>query len=124
MYRFHYHQIVAMYGSKPKLAYTDIDNFVYLIETMNIYDDMAANISAFSTSEYPTTHQLHSKKNAETLGKFKDECNILQSHEFIGLRRKMYSLKLPNGHIKITAKGVSMSHILNNLKHNDYLHTI
>ena len=35
----------------------------------------------------------------------------------------MYSLKLPNGRIKITAKEVSRSHILKNLRHKDYLHT-
>ena len=124
MYRFHYQQIVAKYGSMVKLAYTDTDSFVYLIEKKNIYDDMAANIDAFDTSEYPTTHPFHSKKNAKTLGKFKDECNSLQPHECIGLRSKMYLLKLPNGRIEITAKGVSRSHILRNLKHKDYLHTL
>ena len=56
LYRFHYQPIVAKYGSKVKLAYTDTDSFVYLIETKNIYDDMAANIDAFNTSEYPITH--------------------------------------------------------------------
>ena len=54
MYRFHYQQIIANYVNKAKLAYTDTDSFVYLIETKNIYDDMAANIDAFDTSEYLT----------------------------------------------------------------------
>ena len=36
----------------------------------------------------------------------------------------MYSLKLPNERIKITAKGVSRSHVLRNLKDTDYLHTL
>ena len=66
MYRFHYQQIVAKYGSKAKLAYTDTDSFVYLIETKNIYDDMAENIDAFDTSDYPKTHPLHSKENGKT----------------------------------------------------------
>ena len=114
MYRFHYQQIIAKYGNKAILTYTETDISVYLIETKNIYDDMAANIDAFDTSEYPTTYPLHSKKNAKTLGKFKDECNSLQPHEFIELRSKMYSLKLPNGRIKITAKGVSRSYPSNN----------
>ena len=77
MYRFPYQKIIAKYGKKAKLAYTHTDSFVYLFDTRNIYDDMAANIDAFDTSEYPTTHPLHSKKNAKTLGKFKDECNSL-----------------------------------------------
>ena len=62
-YRFHYQQIIAKYGKKAKLAYTDTDSFVYLIETKNIYDDMAANIHAFDTSEYTTTHPVHSNQN-------------------------------------------------------------
>ena len=45
--------------STAKLAYIDTDSFVYLIETKKIYADMAANISAFDTSEYLTTHPLH-----------------------------------------------------------------
>ena len=69
MYHFHYQQIVAKYDSKVKLAYTDTDSFVYLIETKNIYDDKAAKIKPFDTSEFPTTHPLHSKKNAKTLVK-------------------------------------------------------
>ena len=124
MYRFQYQQIVAKYGNKANLTYTDTDSFVYLIETKNIYDDMAANIDTFDTSKYPTAHPLHSKMNAKTLGKFKDECNFLQTHEFIGLRSKMYSLKLSNGRTKITAKGVSRSHILKNFKHKDYMYTL
>ena len=64
------------------------------------------------------------RKECQKLGKFKDECNSLQPHEFIGLRSKMYSLMLPNGRIKITTKGVSRSHLLKNLKHKDYLDTL
>ena len=84
---------------------------------------MAANIDVFDTSDYPAIHTLHSKKNAKTLGKYKDECNSLQPQEFIGLQSKRYSLALPNGRIKSTAKGVSRSNVLKNLKHKDYLHT-
>ena len=106
IYRFHYHQIVVKYGSKAKLANTDTDSFVYIIETKNIYDGTAANIESLDTSDNPETHPLHSK-NAKILGKFKDEYNSLQPHAFIELRSKMHSLKLSNGRIKITAKEVS-----------------
>ena len=53
MYRFHYQQIVAKYGNKAKLTYTDTESFVYLIETKNIYDDMAANIDTFRHFRIP-----------------------------------------------------------------------
>ena len=72
MYRFHYQQIVAKYGCKEaKLAYTDTGSFVYLIETKNIYDDMAAHIDAFDTSDFPKTLPLHSKENAKPWGSLK-----------------------------------------------------
>ena len=56
--------------------------FVYLIETKNVFDDMTANSDAFDTSDYPITHPLRCKKNAKN-GNLKDECNSLQPHEFI-----------------------------------------
>ena len=123
MYRFHYQKITAKYGSKAKLAYTDTYSFVYLMKTGNIHDDMAANIDAFDTSDYPAAHPFISGKNAKILCKFKDECISLQPDKFIELRKKTYSLKLPNSLIKITTQGSSSSHILKNFKHKDYLHT-
>ena len=85
---------------------------------------MAANIISFDTSEYPATNPLHSLKNAKTLRWFQDECISFQSPKFFWLRCKMYSMKHPNGRIKITAKAAWWSQIEKNLKHKDYLHTL
>ena len=60
MYHFYHQQIVAKFGKNEKLASTDTDSLVYLIEANNLCDDMAINIDAFDTSVYPTTHPLHS----------------------------------------------------------------
>ena len=79
MYHFVYEKIVAGCGSKAKLAYTDTDSFVYLTETKNMYDDMAANIDDFDTSDYPATHPWHSNKNAKSLRSLKMSV-ILFSH--------------------------------------------
>ena len=54
----------------------------------------------------------------------KDECSSLAPHEFVGLRTKMYSILLPNGKPKFTAKGVSGRYILKHLHHKDYLRTL
>ena len=40
------------------------------------------------------------------------------------LEYKMYSILLPGGNAKFTAKGVSRRHVLKHLKHEDYLHTL
>ena len=36
----------------------------------------------------------------------------------------MYSILLPGGKAKFTAKGVSLRHVLKHLKHEDYLHNL
>ena len=44
--------------------------------------------------------------------------------KFVGLRAKMYSIVLPNGKPKFTAKGVLRRYILKHLHHKDYLRTL
>ena len=78
---------------------------------------MALNLDAYDTSDYPPEHPLYSRTNSKVLGKFKDECASLAVQEFVGLRSKMYSILLPGGKAKFTAKGVSRCHVLKHLKH-------
>ena len=124
MYRFHYKEMIAKYGNRVKLAYTDPDSFIYRIETENLFNDLALNLDAYDTSDYPPDHPLYSRTNAKVLGKFKDECVSLAVQEFVGLRSKMYSILLPGCKSKFTAKGVSQRHVLKHLKHEYYLHTL
>ena len=58
------------------------------------------------------------------LGTMKDECSSLAPQEFVGLRAKMYSILLPNGKSKFTAKDVSRRYILKHLHHKDYHRTL
>ena len=85
---------------------------------------MSQNLSLFDTSDYPTTHPLHSKTNCKVIGKFKDECNGAPAIEFVGLRAKMYSILLPNDHSKSVAKGVKKSYAKKCVKHEQYLNTL
>ena len=62
--------------------------------------------------------------NAKVLGKMKDECSSLAPKEFVKLQAKMYSILLPNGKPKFTAKGVSRRYMLKHLHHKDYLRTL
>ena len=124
MCRFHYEEILHKYGSRAKLAYTDADSFIYDIQTHDIYKDMAGNLEAYETSDYPVDHPLHSKRNAKVLGKMKDKCSSLALQEFVVPRAKMYSILFPYGKPKCTAKGVSRRYILKHLHHKDYLRTL
>ena len=56
MYKFHYEEILGKYISRAKLAYTDTDSFIYHIQTSDLYKDMADNMDAYDTSDYPVDH--------------------------------------------------------------------
>ena len=62
MYRFHYEEILHKYRSRAKLAYTDTDSFIYHIQTHDIYKDMANNLEAYDTSDYPVDHPSTQKR--------------------------------------------------------------
>ena len=62
MYRFHYEEILQKYGSRVKLAHTDTDSFIYHIQTHDLYEDMADNLEAYDTSDYPVDHPSTQKR--------------------------------------------------------------
>src|SRR5437899_3110042 len=78
------------------------------------------NSSYYDTSNYDPTGHFFSDKNAKVVGKMKDECGGVPPVEFVGLRAKMYSLLLPGGKEKSTAKGVKRSHAQKYVKHEQY----
>ena len=121
MYGFHYDVIRAEYGDRARLLFTDTDSLVYDIRTPDLYSDMRLKIDEFyDTSDYPVEHPLHSKKNAKTVGLFKDELNGVPIVEFVGLRAKMYSFLLPDGSSKQTAKGIKKAHMKKHVVHEQY----
>jgi hypothetical protein len=116
MYNFYYNTIKKTYADKVQLLYTDTDSLLLQIETSNVYDDMLKNAKFYDTSDYPSNHRLYSTMNKKVVGKFKDECCGNPIIEFVGLRPKMYSIKMKDQEIK-KAKGVSTR----NLKHDMYV---
>ena len=58
--------------------------------------------------------------NCKVLGRFKDECGGRQPLEFVGLRAKMYSLLMPSGTQKATAKGIKQAYAKKHLLHKRY----
>ena len=124
MYRFYYEEIFHKYGTRAKFSYTDTDSFIYHIQTHDLYKDMADNLEAYDTSDYPVDYPSTQKTNAKVLGKMKDECSSLAPQEFVGLRAKTYSILLPNGKSNFTAKGASRRYILKHRHHKDYLRTL
>ena len=120
MYEFHYDVMLKRYGRRAKLLFTDTDSLCYDLQTDDWYDDILRDKTYYDTSDYPTDHPCYSLVNKKVLGKFKDECNGVQPLQFVGLRAKMYSFKMPGGKEKSTAKGIKRSHAKKHLLHDAY----
>ena len=119
MYNFHYGFIKSKYGCDSKLLFTDTDSLCYEIITEDFYRDMYDNKEQFDLSDMKL-EQFKNSENKKVVGKFKDETQGSPICEFIGLRSKMYSIKLDDGSEKKTAKGIVRNVIKNHLKHENY----
>jgi len=126
VYDFHYNVMKRFYKENIQLLYTDTDSLVYEIKTEDLYKDFLNHFPSFcfDFSNYPSGHFLFSDNNNKKPGCFKDECGGTPITEFVGLRSKMYSMKLePVGEkmreIKV-AKGVKKPVINLDLKFQNY----
>ena len=118
MYDFHYGFIKKKYGNKSKLLFSDTDSLCYEIQTKNVYQDMYHDKEMFDLSDIKG--EFNDNTNKKVIGKFKPEyCNSVIT-EFIGLRSKMYSVKLDDGKEEKKAKGIVKSVIKKDLKHKMY----
>ena len=54
------------------------------------------------------------------MGKFIDETNSIPVYEWVGLRSKLYSMKLVNGKTKGTMKGVKKTFVKKSVSHDQY----
>ena len=123
MYMFHYLHILAKYGNKARLLFSDTDSVCYVIETDDLSEDMHEDIHLFDTSNYPKDHFLYSEERKKAVGYFKDEMGGTPIFQFVGLRPKMYSILTKNDNKK-TAKGISKNTIQKHLKHEEYLQSL
>jgi hypothetical protein len=131
MYKFHYDEMLPLYGDKIHLLLTDTDSLIYEVCTDNVYNDMRKNSDLYDFSEYPIDHPNYSLKNKKIVGKMKDEARAMIIEEFVGLRPKCYSL-LCKGFVKdnvvqdddihhsSTAKGVKRGVKVAHLRHDHY----
>ena len=91
MYQFHYDYALKTFKS-AKLLFTDTDSLVYEINGCNVYEKCFKNKDLFDFSGYPKDSVYKDIPNKKVLGKMKDEFNGAKINEFVGLKRKMYSL--------------------------------
>jgi len=65
-------------------------------------------------------HKSFNDVNKKVLGKFKDEENGKIIKEFIGLKPKMYAIRLENDDLHKKAKGIPKMKVKKELSFNDY----
>jgi hypothetical protein len=118
MYDFHYGFIKQKYGDNAKLLFTDTDSLCYEIKTNDFYKDMYNSKEMFDLSDMKG--EFNDNTNKKVIGKMKMEYPDNVIREFIGLKSKMYSIKLDDGKESKKAKGVKKYVINKDLKHEHY----
>ena len=98
MYDFHYNTMKKHFNCK--LLYSDTDSFVYEIFSNDFFADLKRKTTVkdlFDFSNFPTNHEMYDQSNARVTLKFKDEMGGKMISEFVGLKPKLYSIKLADG---------------------------
>lgn len=107
MYDFFYNHIKNKYRENVKMLYTDTDSFILEVITGCFYSDIKESISKFDTSDFAEDNIYNiPHHNKKVPGVFKDELNGQIMTEFVGLKSKMYSIRVNNIDKMKKAKGV------------------
>ncbi|XP_043465724.1 uncharacterized protein LOC122500722 [Leptopilina heterotoma] len=122
IYDFHYDYMLKKYGKSCKLMYTDTDSLIYELKCDDIFADMREDIHKFDTSDYPKDNIYNiPQANNKILGLMKDECSGKIITEFVGLRSKMYSIRVNGQDFTKKAKGVKASVVKKDIEFDDYI---
>ncbi|KYN30345.1 hypothetical protein ALC57_00191 [Trachymyrmex cornetzi] len=121
LYEFHYDYMLPLFHDKCKIMYTDTDSLIYRIECNDAYESMKRDIARFDTSDYPADNAYGiSLANKKVPGLMKDENNGTIMTEFVGLRAKMYTVRVDGKKDIKKAKGVKSNVVARTITFDDY----
>ena len=109
-------------GESSKLLYTDTDSLIYEVSTYNMYEVMKRDLHEFDTSDYAEANQIGMPRaNKKVVGLMKNACNGNVMLEFVGLRSKMYSVRIQGQKPIKKFKGVKSSVVKANIGFENYV---
>ncbi|KYN09606.1 hypothetical protein ALC57_18278 [Trachymyrmex cornetzi] len=127
LYEFHHEYMAPVFREKCKIMYTDTDSLsgcfslIYHVECDDIYDVMKRGINRFDTSDYAVDNAYSIPlANKKVPGIMKDENNGAIMTEFVGLRAKMYALRVQGKKDTKKAKGIKSSVVAKSITFEDY----
>ena len=121
LYEFHYEYMAPLYHDKCKIMYTDTDSLIYYLQCENVYHDMKRDLSKFDTSDYSEDNVYDiPRANKKIPGLMKDENNGAIMTEFVGLRAKMYALRVTGQKDTKKVKGIKKNVVTRTITFDDY----
>jgi hypothetical protein len=124
MYDYWYGHLKPTYGDHVKLLATDTDSLIFQVQTEDFYKDMKKSSHLYDLSEYDAADErlgwMHSDENKKVVGKFKDETGVTPIAAFVGLKPKLYALRLEDGKEKKVCKGVKKAVVQRTISFSDY----
>ena len=121
LYEFHHEYMSPMYRDKCRVMYTDTDGLIYHIECEDLYENIKRNVDKFDTSDYPADNAYGIPLvNKKVPGLMKDENNGTIMTEFVGLRAKMYALRVDGKKDTKKVKGVKSNVVARTITFDDY----
>ncbi|XP_067211792.1 uncharacterized protein [Linepithema humile] len=121
LYKFHYEYMAPLYRDNCKIMYIDTDSLIYFLHCEDAYRDMKRDISKFDTSDYFEDNAYGMPRaNKKVPGLMKDENNGAIMTEFVGLRAKMYALRVTGQKDTKKVKGIKKSVVARTITFDDY----
>ena len=121
LYEFHYEYMAPLYHDKCKIMYTDTDSLIYYLQCENVYHDMKSNLSKFDTSDYSEDNVYDIPRANKKIPRLKKaENNGAIMTEFVGLRAKMYALRVTGQKDTKKVKGIKKNVVTRTITFDDY----
>ncbi|XP_077270985.1 uncharacterized protein LOC143902161 [Temnothorax americanus] len=113
LYEFHHEYMSPLYRDSCRIMYTDTDSLIYHIKCDDAYENMKHDIVRLDTSNYAVDNAYDMPLvNKKVPGLMKNENNGVIMTEFVGLRAKMYALRI-DGKKGLPLSGTTHAYLLN-----------